>query len=388
MLENHMVSKLFRNKRPNSDDKVLCFGKNPNSFVNAVTKWCQLHKTEIPQIHNVQLEGVLYDYIVGDSVFFSEWNLGLLTLFFRNMFNSIVNNGRLVCNIPPEILTASDDVVEVRSELFIKEVEEIEFITKGTFSLFNYKPKAPIVICSVINSQKISKTTCIDSDGIISKVNTKDLLKSKMEVKQESGHTLDDICKFIRSGPGTGADSVFVYKTADIDPKLSQFAHCTLSSKNIDFENGVICSEKSILVPYDRHGNLIEFDKLGAFGDFLSDPKRKMKLLNRSCVKNDSWYHFHDKPMLEEILNSKILFSAISYEPHFVIDRTGNIFPRHGLNYIIPCEEVDIDSLLEYLKTEKVQEWFRKNCPFGENGSLRMNVRIVRNLPIPFQFFF
>ena len=53
---DHMVEKLFENKKPNATDSVLDAGCGPGDFIEGVIRWCEKHNSPLPKILGVELD--------------------------------------------------------------------------------------------------------------------------------------------------------------------------------------------------------------------------------------------------------------------------------------------------------------------------------------------
>lgn len=431
ILVDSIVDKLFNCDPPIGNKSIFCMSYGVDTFIEAVICWCRYHKIAIPKIVGTELDDACVDqckrkyelfgdidivsrflipdrfhcdYMIGSPccLFFPDILSGICYDYFFEVLSRIVIGSKIVSIVPEDVLYHFK-YKKLRELLLKREVKEIELVK---VKLDDEEVENTVIIRidnePIFSNERVRTALSID-DKKFSMFLLRNaslwVAKEEIDVEQRQAYAreeewvnnkegvLNDICQCIRCGPGTGAESVFVCRAVDVTAELKPFAYNAVSPKDIDLETCSIKSESSILIPYDRRGKLISFDKLGALGEFLSDPVRKGKLLSRSCVKNDSWYHFHDKPLLDEILQPKILFKAISSAPHFVIDYSGNVVPKHNVHYIIPESNIDIDLLVKYLHSKEVQTWLERNCPSGKNGFLRMNIKVVKSIPISKGFF-
>jgi hypothetical protein len=87
--------------------------------------------------------------------------------------------------------------------------------------------------------------------------------------------------------------------------------------------------------------------------------------------------------VLWDILRPKILCKDIGKTPHFWIDRSGEIVPRHSVYYIVPRESAAIDVIADYLRSPPAHEWLRRNCQRASKGFLRLQSHVLQRLPVP-----
>jgi hypothetical protein len=86
---------------------------------------------------------------------------------------------------------------------------------------------------------------------------------------------------------------------------------------------------------------------------------------------------------MQDLLQPKIVFKDIEKEPRFWAEREGDVIPRHSVYYLVPDQGVSFDELLEYLNSPIAQEWMEANCQRAANGFLRLQSRVLRQLPVP-----
>jgi hypothetical protein len=120
---------------------------------------------------------------------------------------------------------------------------------------------------------------------------------------------------------------------------------------------------------------------------YLAQPARRQKLEARTCVTKPTggrpWYAFHERPVLRQLQQPKILCKDVTATPAFVADRAGDIVPRHSVYYIIPKRPELLDPLLAWLRSDASRIWLNGNCQRVANGFLRLQSHVLRNLPIP-----
>jgi adenine-specific DNA-methyltransferase len=138
-----------------------------------------------------------------------------------------------------------------------------------------------------------------------------------------------------------------------------------------------------MLLPYDAHGRLLPLERLGALGHYLMRDDIRQRLLARTCVKRKPWYAFHETPVLQEILRPKIPCKDICETPHFWLDRSGQIVPRHSVYYLVPRVPTTIDVIADYLQSPSAHQWLAQNCQRASRGFLRLQSRVLQRLPLP-----
>jgi hypothetical protein len=139
----------------------------------------------------------------------------------------------------------------------------------------------------------------------------------------------------------------------------------------------------SMLLPYRSNGELLPERDLGQLGRYLASPKRRARLLARTCVRRKPWYSFHETPPLADLLRPKLLCKDITETPFFVADRVGSIVPRHSVYYLVPSDPAAIGPLLQYLNSASARNWLRAHCQRAANGFLRLQSHVLKQLPVP-----
>ncbi len=196
------------------------------------------------------------------------------------------------------------------------------------------------------------------------------------------GVVLEDITLRVSCGVATGADSVFVKKTEDLNPELMEYAYPTISGKQLTPGHRSFASKDSMIVPYRKNGQLIPENNLGYLKKYLSDKNIIEKLKRRTCVTRKPWYAFHENPPLQDILKPKILCKDITARPYFWVDKDGIIVPRHSTYYIIPNNPDHLEALCDYLNSKEVYSWLEANCQRAANGFLRLQSNILKRIPV------
>jgi len=89
---------------------------------------------------------------------------------------------------------------------------------------------------------------------------------------------------------------------------------------------------------------------------------------------------------MEDILQPKIVCKDVANVPRFWTDEKGDVVPRHSVYYIIPEDDVDINELREYLNSDDAQVWIEAHCQRAHNGYLRLQSKVLKDLPVPEKF--
>lgn len=429
---DRMVAKLFEDGPPCAGAKLLDPGAGRGAFVAGVLRWCADRGVEVPEITAVESDpahaGFLrrlyagnsrivvleqdflteplddFDYIIGNPPYVAITGLSeqertsyrrmystargrfdLYMLFFERSLRLLRAGGRLAF-ITPEKFLYVEAAGPLRELLSAAGVRELVFLDEATFpGLITY----PLI--TVIAPDNANGMVAVTSrDGTRSMLRWSGTRNSWMQLLNPSDlqsdlPTLGDVCRRISCGVATGADSVFVVPVGELEDSLRPFAHRTIAGREII--GGQLPRQRSwMLAPYDRMGRLLPELDLGPLGDYLAEPTRKEKLLARTCVSRKPWYAFHETPPLGELIVPKILCKDIGIAPTFVVDRIGDIVPRHSVYYLIPRRAELLAPLAEYLSSATARRWLEQNGQRAANGFLRMQSHVLKSLPVPVDF--
>ena len=423
-----MVDKLFRNRPPTPESSLLDPGCGEGEFIGGVIRWCSArgitppcivgieadqHRADIAAarfdgLKNVRIltqdflhaTDLRFDYAIGNPPYVPITGLriaeredyrrryatatgrfDLYLLFFEQAIKLLKASGRLVF-ITPEKYLYVDTARPLRNLLRRARVDELHFLDEGTFGeLVTYPLVSTITAAVPTGTTRVLLRSGASSEVLLE--GSSSWLPSILGHRlQTSAFTLADACVRVSCGVATGADSIFVVRNSDLTPALAPFAHPTISGRQIS-ESRPLCTSSSMLVPYDTSGRLLSESNLLALGRFLSAPARRTKLLGRTCVARKPWYAFHETPPMREVLRPKLLCKDITSTPFFVVDREGDIIPRHSAYYLVPLESVDIDHLAHFVNSPASREWLRAHCQRAANGYLRLQSQALKQLPIP-----
>lgn len=427
-----MVEKLFRDRLPTDTSTLLDPGCGPGAFIDGVLRWCAAHQSPIPRIVGVESDPRhasaartrfrevpqveiqerdflrtspdRYDSIIGNPPYVPITELSphereeyrarfvsargrfdLYLLFFEQAASLLKPEGRLVF-ITPEKFLYVGTAGPLRELLSALAVEELHFLAAATFGdLVTY----PLV--TTLGGQRAPAATRVIDRAVRNHQvhlprNQASWLPSIQGVTPGLvTRTLADVCRKVSCGVATGSDSVFVIRNAHLDDGIRPFAHPTIAGRQL-VRGAELRPLHSLLVPYSEAGDLIPETGLGVLKSYLMDPVRLGLLRARTCTTRKPWYAFHETPPLREMLRPKILCKDITAEPFFVIDRQGQIVPRHSVYYIVPKDPNQLDSLAAYLNSSLASTWLKNHCQRAANGFLRLQSHVLKRLPVPAEF--
>ncbi len=427
-----MVEKLFRGRFPKPEDTVLDPGCGHGAFVDGVVRWCSQNQTALPKIVGIESDSKhvriparrfadvreiqirradflrpspeRFDYVVANPPYVpitaltsaeregyrreyrtARGRFDLYLLFFEQALRLLNPGGRLVF-ITPEKFLYVETAAPLRNLLRHVQVDEFHFLDEETFE---GRVTYPLVTTVTIAAPS-RPTRVVHRDGSTSlakfdKTNESWLPAVRGVDDLPSCLTLADVCFRISCGIATGADSVYVVRDTELDPRLRKFAQPTIAGRQIA-QGEPVKPSHSLLLPYSEDGRLLPEQDLGELGQYLSDAARRERLMARTCVARKPWYAFHENPPMRDVLRPKLLCKDISATSFFVVDREGRIVPRHSVYYIVPANPECLDQLAEYLKSPPAREWLHGHCQRAVNGFLRVQSHILKRLPLPESF--
>jgi len=433
---DRMVSYLFADGAPAVDARILypgCGGDGP--FITAVAEYCAECDVSMPEgvafeTHPDRFAAVRdrhadkpiefcqedflqeladvgeFDYIIGNPPYVplpdiedqddyrsrfetAEQRFDLYSLFFEQALTLLADDGRVVF-ITPEKFEYTSATSPLRRLLTARHVERIEHLPEDTFGDYATYPTITVVADAPPDETKIERrdgsqtTVDLPQDGI----SWAPVIREVSGETLDSGVTLGDITERISPGIATGRDKVFVRPRADVPQLVEQgWTYPTTSGKQLQLNDGPH-SDDVIICPYDEDGNLISEDELGLFGQWAAEFHRD-ELESRSCVdtKGQAWYSWHETPPMDDIAGRpKVLFPDVTAEPQFWLDLDGEVLPRHSVYYLIPKDHVSIETLLEYLHSDQARAWLEAHCHRAANGYIRLQSRVLEDLPVPESF--
>ena len=427
---DNMVNRLFELGPPTADCKILDAGCGTGAFIEGIIRWCNKRKLPIPRITGIELdprhipkakkleryksvkiiqkdfllsEINPYDYIIGNPPYVSITKLSkeekqryrgsfktarnrfdLYLLFFEQALRSLKSEGRLVF-ITPEKYLYVETANPLRKLLSLINVEEIELIREDSFGELLTYPTITTVMKRKNNDmptkvrlrdgRKVMITFPSDGQSWLPYING-------YKPGPES-YTLAEISVRISCGVATGADAVFVKQNNTLEPELLPFAYDTIAGRELSPDLNELNSTRSILLPYDKKGQLRKQDEIKPLIGYLSRPENHNKLMKRTCVSRKPWFAFHETPPLSQMLKPKIICNDLTSEPSFCIDRTGNLVPQHSVYYIVPRDSSRIEEIAQYLNSSKIKKWLKEHCQHAANDYIRLQSKVLKNIPIP-----
>lgn len=435
---NRMVELLFDDHPPSEGDRILFPGVGEGPFVEAVYHYCESNEYPFPtgyacDTHQERLETAQsrfeefpvefvqvdfldmerdygpFEYIIGNPPYvpiteIDEQNkqkyrkvyqtatgrFDLYLLFFERALKLLANNGRLTL-LTPEKFEYTETARPLRQLLETYHLERLEHLDDATFKNHITYPTISVVATgdgtktTIASRDEAVHETVLPTDGTRWTAHIRDI-DTGIEA---SGMALGEITKRISPGMATGADSVFVFDKAELPTELESWSVPTVSGNELK-QHSVdtpVTSSSVFLCPYDDRGNLVPESELGEFGNWLEKVHRS-RLEDRSCYKKGHrrWYAWHENPPMEDLLQQKILFRDIASTPQFWLDDAGTIIPRHSVYYILPKNGIDITELRTYLNSPEVARWLHANCQRAHSGYLRLQSRVLEELPVPARF--
>lgn len=420
-----------------SDDRILYPGSGTAPFAAAVERLCNEEGWGLPQGLGVELDPVHisaarerelehvqfeerdfladdfpdtvneFDYIVGNPPYVPIEGLNdseksryrekfstatgrfdLYILFFEQAVELLAEGGRLSF-VTPEKFEYVETASPLRRLLTNGDicVESIEHLDENAFKGDITFPCVTTLHRNRSNSNPPTRVRLRDGTQHEAQLPTSgdswaSNIRGISSTEFETGVTLEDVTTRISPGMATGADKVFVKEREEVSQLYPEWAFPTVSGSQLTIEDGPR-TDSVLVCPYDETGDLPSEDELGVFGEWAKLHSSRLK--DRSCVKKEGkrWYAWHESPPMEDLLQKKIVFKDISREPQFWAEREGDVIPRHSVYYLIPKQPDLFDDLLEYLNGPKARAWMEANCQKAANGFLRLQTRVLEDLPVP-----
>ncbi|ACV11886.1 adenine-specific DNA methyltransferase [Halorhabdus utahensis DSM 12940] len=434
-IAERMVELLFDTSPPTKGDRILFPGVGEGPFIEAVRDYCLDHGHPIPEgiacdTHKGRLEKARsqfenapvqfevfdfldserdigeFDYIIGNPPYVpiteideskkdnyrncfktAAGRFDLYILFFERALNLLNDGGRLAF-ITPEKFEYTETANVLRQQFSSYHLQRLEHVSEDSFPSHTTYPTISIVSNTPSNGTKVvprqgnTREVSLPFDGS----RWSQLVRDIDPDLDLTGVSLGDITERISPGMATGADSVFVFSQGEAPSEFDQWSVPTISGKELEQQSisRSVDPTAEFLCPYDDSGNLIDESDLDTFGEWLNDVHRS-RLEERSCFQKGrrEWYAWHENPPMDQMLQEKILFRDITDSPRFWLDERGDIVPRHSVYYLIPKDSVDIVELQSYLNTDKVERWLRATCDHARNGYLRLQSKVLEDLPVP-----
>ena len=437
-IAQRMVVLLFRESTPSKGDRILFPGVGEGPFIEAVRDYCLNNGHPIPEgiacdTHEGRLEKARsqfedlpiqfeqfdflgrrqgigqFDYIIGNPPYVpiteirgskkenyrdrfetAKGRFDLYLLFFERALNLLNDGGRLAF-ITPEKFEYTETASALRQQFAAYHLERLEHVSEDSFPSHITYP-----IISIVSNTPPNGTTVVPREGNARDVSLpfdgsrwSQLVRDIDPDLDSTGVTLGEVTSRISPGVATGADSVFVFSSKEAPSELEPWSVPTISGKGLEQQpiSESVEPTAEFICPYDSSGELLNESDLDTFGEWLNDVHRS-RLEKRSCFQKGKrdWYAWHENPPMDQMLQEKILFRDITDSPRFWVDEGGDIVPRHSVYYLIPREGVDITELQAYLNTDQVERWLQANCDHARNGYLRLQSKVLKDLPVPRRF--
>lgn len=436
-LAESIVRDLFEPRTPSSHDRILYPGSGTAPFAAAVEQLCNEEGWELPRGLGIELdpehistarerelEHVCFekrdflagdfpatvdefDYIVGnppyvpieglddsekskyrDKFTTATGRFDLYLLFFEQALNLLAEGGRLSF-VTPEKFEYVEAASPLRRLLTNGDicVESIDHLDENSFQGDVTFPCVTTLHRNGSDSKSQTRVRLRDDTEHEAKLPTNgdswaSSIRGGSITEFETGVTLGDVTIRISPGMATGADAVFVNKREDVSQLSPEWVYPTVSGTQLTVEDGPR-TDSVLVCPYDKKGDLYSEDELDVFRDWAEFHRPRLE--DRSCVKKQGkeWYAWHENPPMEDLLQPKIVFRDISREPQFWPEREGDVIPRHSVYYLLPKEPDLFDPLLEYLNGPEARAWMEANCQKAANGFLRLQTRVLEDLPVP-----
>lgn len=436
-LANDIVRNLFNKNPPKTGNRILYPGVGTAPFAAAVERVCTDEGWPLPNGLGVELNPELleaarnrdlehldlekrdflkidldrlgkFDYVVGNPPYIpiekieaenktkfkesfrtASGRFDLYLLFFEQALNVLSGNGWLVFITPEkfEYVRAANPLRKQLTEGNFQ-VKEIRHIDENSFE----EDIAFPCITTVHNQERSSEadTRVFLRNGVERTVEIPEggeswapAIRGNDNSILDSGTTLGDVTERISPGMATGADAVFVKDRDDVPDQIkSERVYPTVSGRQLS-ENCGPQTQSVFICPYSSEGEILEEEELGSFLDWAELHRNELE--DRTCVQKhgERWYGWHETPPMQDLLQPKIVFQDIAMEPQFFPELEGNVIPRHSVYYMIPKDKGMFDDMLRYLNSEEVKEWLDAHCQKAANGYLRLQTRVLEDLPVP-----
>jgi adenine-specific DNA-methyltransferase len=432
-LAEEMIGRLFDDEPPQENDRILYPGCGTGPFAAAVERFCEAENHPFPsgvgvdtdpqhldvardrELEHARFERCDYladdmldigtvDYIVGNPPYVPiegldegekrRYKAGFSTavgrfdlylLFFERSVE-LLEQGGVLSFVTPEKFEYVDTAAPLRRLLSATDVhvETIDHLDEDMFDDLVTFPCVTTVRRKRRDETRIllrdgsTHTALLPQDGESWAASVRVTDTGGMETEA----TLGDATVRISAGMATGADALFVMNRNEVPPQLApDWIRPTVSGRQLTANDGP--QTDSVLVcPYRTDGSLPDESELGAFGQWAE--LHRDRLEDRSCVDNGKpWYSWHETPPMDDLLRSKIVFKDIAKRPRFWAENDGTVVPRHSVYYLVPKSGVPFDELLDYLNGPDARRWMNAHCQKAANGFIRLQSRVLRDLPVP-----
>jgi adenine-specific DNA-methyltransferase len=425
-----MVERLFQERKPQRDSRLLDPGCGHGAFIEGVLRWCRRNGAETPEIVGIDLDPAQlsharqhlaaearvtlmeanfltcdlgsYDYIVGNPPYVGIEELSegersqyrqlfesaggrvdLYLLFWDRALQVLKETGRVVF-ITPEKFTYVETARPLRRMMSRYQLDELLYAPEDTFQGLTTYP----VIATLTKHSAERATTLQLRDGTSHTAHLPTQGESWQPVIHRSpslsgAKTLADISLRISCGVATGADEMFLFDRADLPAGYIPFARPAIAGRDLRPEQPLQIPHRHLVMPYDEQGALLPLDSLGELAAYLQQDAIRQRLEARTCARRKPWYAFHETPPLPDMLRPKLVCKDIAKVPYFWIDADGRNIPLHSTYYVVPSVPQLLEPLFHFLNSNEVRHWLLSNCQRAANGFVRMQSTVMKRLPVP-----
>lgn len=425
-----MVERLFQDRAPRRDSRLLDPGCGQGAFIEGVLRWCRRNGTQCPEIVGIDLDPAKlrhakqhfasdgrvrlvkgdfltrnlgsFDYIIGNPPYVgiealseaerSQYRqlfqaaggrVDLYLLFWERAIHVLNDAGRIVF-ITPEKFTYVETARPLRRMMSRYQLDELLYAPEDTFQGLTTYP-----VIATLNKRVPERATTIQlRDGTSHAAHFPILGESWQPVIHRSpslggARTLSDIALRVSCGVATGADDMFLFDRAQLPAGLSPFARPAIAGRDLRPGHPLQTPHRVLVMPYDEEGVLLPLGSLGELADHLQQDGVRQRLEARTCARRKPWYAFHETPPLPHMLRPKLICKDIAKEPYFWIDADGGNVPLHSTYYVVPGVPQLLEPLFHFLNSHEVRKWLFANCQRAANGFVRLQSTVMKKLPVP-----
>lgn len=425
-----MVERLFLDRAPRRDSRLLDPGCGQGAFIEGVLRWCRRNRTECPEIVGVDLDPAklrnakrhfasegrvtlvegdfltrnlgTFDYVIGNPPYVGIEELSqaersqyrqlfeaaggrvdLYLLFWERAIQVLNDAGRIVF-ITPEKFTYVETARPLRRMMSRYQLAELLYAQEDTFQGLTTYP-----VIATLNKQASDCATSIQlRDGTSHAAHFPTLGESWQPVIHRSpslsgAKTLSDVALRVSCGVATGADDMFLFDRTQLPAGLTPFAKPAIAGRDLRLGQPLQTPHRFLVMPYDEDGALLPLSSLGEFTDYVQQRAIRQRLEARTCARRKPWYAFHETPPLPDMLRPKLVCKDIAKEPYFWLDADGGNVPLHSTYYVVPGVPQLLEPLFHFLNSHEVRTWLFANCQRAANGFVRMQSTVMKRLPVP-----
>ena len=178
-------------------------------------------------------------------------------------------------------------------------------------------------------------------------------------------------------GVATGADRVYVTKTADIEPdRLLPLAMAA------DTKTGVVTWSGHYLVdPWLPGGGLVDLDEFPRLRAYLHEHRADLERRNIARRNARDWYRTIDRVSHGLTGRDKLYFPDMKLVSNPTLDR-GKTYPHHNL-YFLVSDRWELEVLGGLLLSRVAQLFIEAYCVKMRGGTLRFQAQYLRRIRVP-----